>query len=118
MRNIVIVAFVLIAACGGDAPASDDVAACEFSAAASGVTVRSCGELETDDVDEQESQCKDSGNVKAKLVDRCSTDDVLGTCVLTRDGESMTLYYYNSEGLTEEIVLPIYEEANGTWTAS
>ncbi|XXX77488.1 hypothetical protein WMF30_01765 [Sorangium sp. So ce134] len=117
MRNILFVVFVLIAGCGGDDQVAGNVA-CEFSATESGVTVRSCGEIDARDTDEQESQCKDDGNVKAKLVDRCSTDDVLGTCVLTRNGETMTMYYYNSERLTEDIVKPICEGVNGTWDAS
>ncbi|WP_438015433.1 hypothetical protein WMF18_31800 [Sorangium sp. So ce315] len=117
MRNVLIVVFVFIAGCGGDAQVAGKVA-CEFNATAGGATVRSCGEIVVDDTGEQESQCKSSGDVEAKLVDGCSTDDVFGTCVLTRDGETMTLYYYDSEALTEDIAKPLCEELNGTWTAS
>jgi hypothetical protein len=117
MRNILITVFVFIAGCGGDAQVAGNVA-CDFTATASGATVHSCGEIEADGTGEPESQCKSSGDVKAKLVDGCSTEDVLGTCILTRDDETMTLYYYNSEALTEDVVKPICEVMNGTWTAS
>ncbi|WP_437923388.1 hypothetical protein WMF37_30700 [Sorangium sp. So ce291] len=117
MRNIVITVFVFIAGCGGDAQVAGKVA-CDFNATANGVAVHSCGEIDADGTGEQESQCKSSGNTEAKLVDSCSTDDVLGTCVFTRDGETMTLYFYNSEALTEDIAKPICDSTNGTWTAS
>ncbi|WP_438022651.1 hypothetical protein [Sorangium sp. So ce233] len=118
MRNILVFVFVLVAGCGGDDQAASKVA-CEFSSpTASGVTVHSCGEIETDDIDEQESQCKDSGDIEATLVDSCSTDDVLGTCVLTRGEETMTMYFYDAEGVTEEAAKMICEATNGTWTAS
>lgn len=116
MRNVLIVVFVLIVGCGGEAPAARWVA-CEFTGSTpGGVTVRSCAELETDDPDKHESQCTDTSNLEAELVDRCSTDDVLGTCVLTGDGETMTTYHYETEFLTTDIVKPICEATNGTWT--
>ncbi|MGK4000311.1 hypothetical protein [Sorangium sp. So ce1024] len=119
MRNILIVVFVFIAGCGGEAQDAQGAGkvACEFNVTAGGATVRSCGEIETHDTDEQESQCKSSGDVEAELVDGCSTDDVLGTCVFTRDGETMTLYHYDSEVVTEDIAKPLCEAVNGTWTA-
>ncbi|AUX38169.1 MULTISPECIES: hypothetical protein [Sorangium] len=117
MRNILITVFVFIAGCGDDAQVAGKVA-CDFNGTASGVTVHSCGEIDDDGTGEQESQCKSSGDVEAKLVDSCSTDDVLGTCILTRDGGTMTLYYYESEMVTEDVVKPICEGVNGTWTAS
>ncbi|WP_437479073.1 hypothetical protein WME75_32225 [Sorangium sp. So ce1014] len=117
MRNILVFVFVLVVGCGGDDQAAGKVA-CELrSSNASGVTVHSCGEIETDDIGEQESQCKDSADLEATLVDSCSTDDVLGTCVLTRGEETMTMYYYRAEGFTEEAARLICEAMNGTWTA-
>ncbi|MDC0677617.1 hypothetical protein [Sorangium atrum] len=116
MSNVLIVVFMLIVGCGGEAPAASYVA-CEFTGSTpGGVTVRSCAELETYDADKHESQCKDTSNLEAELVDRCSTDDVLGACVLTGDGETMTTYYYEAGPLTADIVKPICDEVNGTWT--
>ncbi|KYF72775.1 hypothetical protein [Sorangium cellulosum] len=118
MRNILAFVFVLVAGCGGEGQVAGKVA-CEFrSSAASGVSVHSCTEIEAGDIGEQESQCKDSGDLEATLVDGCSTDDVLGTCVVTRGGETMTMYYYHAEGFTEEAAKPSCEALNGTWTAS
>ncbi|WP_433927248.1 hypothetical protein AB3662_29540 [Sorangium cellulosum] len=118
MRNSLVFMFVLVAGCGGEGQVAGKVA-CDFSSsAASGVKVHSCSEVEADDIDEQESQCKDSGDVDATLVDSCSTEDVLGTCVVARGEETMTMTYYNAEGFTEEAAKPICEGLNGTWTAS
>ncbi|WP_437776959.1 hypothetical protein [Sorangium sp. So ce1097] len=117
MRNILVIVFVFIAGCGGDAQVAGKVA-CEYNTTDGSVTVRGCGEIETHDTGEQESQCKSSDDVEAKLVDGCSMDDVLGTCVFTRDGETMTLYYYKSEMVTEDVAKPLCETVNGTWTAS
>ncbi|WP_437730541.1 hypothetical protein [Sorangium sp. So ce1335] len=117
MRNILVSMFVLVAGCGGGDQTASKVA-CDFSATESGVTVHSCSEIETDDIEGEEGQCKDSADLEATLVDGCSTDDVLGTCVLTRDKEPLTIYYYNAEGFTEEAAELICESVNGTWTAS
>lgn len=118
MRNILVSMFVLVVGCGGNDQAAGKVA-CEFRAsAASGVSFHSCGEIETDDIGDQESQCKDSGDVEATLVDSCSTDDVLATCLITRGEETMTMYYYHAEGVTEEVAKLSCDALNGTWTAS
>ncbi|KYF55933.1 hypothetical protein BE08_07695 [Sorangium cellulosum] len=109
---------VLAAGCGGGSEAASKVACAFSSATANGVTVHSCSEIDTDNIEEQESQCKDSGDLEATLVGSCSRDDVLGTCVLTRGEETMTIYHYNAEGFTEEAAKPICETMNGTWTAS
>lgn len=111
MRYPILVVLSLIAGCGGD-----EVVACDFTATQGMVTVRSCAEIEgSEDPDADEANCKDNGAVKAKLVDSCSTADVLGTCTLVQDDATLTQYYYRTEGITAEIAKSICKGIHGSW---
>jgi hypothetical protein len=113
MRYSILFILALIAGCGGD-----DAVACDFTITQESVTVHSCAELEgSEDPDAEEANCKDRDNVKAKLVDSCSTADVLGICTLSQGDSTLTQYYYRTEGLTPEIAKQICEQVQGSWQA-